>query len=701
MIAIGVGLSLLVGVFSALVALRDWNIAVEIWRARTAGASQLIAAHARQVLGGAEIILHGLQRDLVALDLEDEDAFRREVRSQRWFETLRDRMAGAPQVDVASITDASGEILVYSREFPPPPINLSDRDYFRKKILERSGERFVSIPVRNRGTGEWTFYMAEPILAKSGRLLGMALVGIRSEFFNQFYRDSFFKVDREIALVRNDGVVLAREPQRVDPGHSLAEATFVRSPESVAAGIWTDQAAAEPGLSKPRFIAAARVADFPVIVGVAAFSESVLTGWYKMTTILVLAALALSSLLIGFSFWASAMLERRQSLLIAVGEARDAAERADSAKTGFLSMVSHELRTPLNSLVGGVELLRRMPDAGRMQKYVDVIDVSARQLLGLIEGLLNFMKSDFAQSTGPMRAFSLHEVLKSCVMIARGMAANRRGAISLQIEESVPAEMVGDSVSLMQIVLNLLSNSIKYAPAGDIRVHASLEPSADDKAYLRIVVSDDGPGIPDDMQRRLFRPWQRGEDEDALRQQGSGLGLAIVARLVQRLEGSIAVRNSDSGGAVFSVAVPFERPGEDISRGAEQTRGGLKVLVADDTAASRFVLRAMLEKLGHEVTVATGGLEAVEAAASTSFDAVMLDIEMPDLDGYEACRRIRAIPGRSRILIVAMTAHDSGEHKRRMQQAGMDKHMVKPITLADLEHVLGDAVIEQGALDAV
>lgn len=691
LVVLGVVTSLVVCTASLLVAARDWRTAVDLWRARTSAASQLLAAHSQQVLLGAEVILRGLQRDIVSLGIEDEDVFRKEMASQRIFDTLRDRMEGAPQIDVATITDVKGRVLNFSREFPPPPINLSDRDYFRKKMLEGSSERFVSVPVQNRGTGAWTFYMAEPITSKAGKLLGLALVGIRSDFFTDFYRAAFQADQREVVLVRNDGIVLAREPRRIEPGQSIAQALFLKDPASFAKGGWTVAPGGEPGMDRPRFIGATQVSGFPATVAVAVFGDLALTPWREMTRFLALSALGLSALLIGFGLWGARMLGNQRRMLLEVNNARDAAERADRAKTTFLSVVSHELRTPLNSLVGGADLVRRATSIDQMHKYSGVIDASARQLLGMIDGILNFTKADLQNAELRKAVFSLRDLCSNCISIGRGMAAQKPIKLSCDIDASVPARLVGDADILGQVLLNLISNAVKYTEGGVISILASARPGEGDAVMLQMSVQDSGRGIPADLRERLFQPFQRGNAQEVQAQQGSGLGLAIVERYVRKMGGSIRVEEALAGGANFIIEIPIAAAAEAEAVETEDSAdGALRVLVAEDTAASRFVVRAMLEKLGHDVTVTTNGAEAVEAAGMKRYDLVLLDIEMQGMGGLEASRLIRVLPGYANVPVVAMTAYSDQDTLRLAEEAGMARLFTKPVRLSDLAKLIHD-----------
>lgn len=691
LIALGVVASLTICAASLMVAVREWRSAIDVWRARTASASTLLSAQARQVLLGAEVILRGLQRDVTSLNIEDEDAFRAEMSTRRVFDSLRDRMEGAPQIDVATITDVNGQILNFSRQFPPPPINLSDRDYFRKRMHERSTERFVSVPVQNRGTGTWVFYMAEPILGKSGQVLGLALVGIRSDYFHDFYKASFPKGEREIVLVRADGVVLAREPNRLLPGASIAGAAFLKDPAAYRRGVWTSEPAVEKELNQPRFIGVTQADGYPVMVSVTAFGEMALADWQELARFMAIAALGASALLIGFSFWGARMLANQRRMLLEVNNARDAAEQADRAKTTFLSVVSHELRTPLNSLIGGADLVRRASDIEKMRKYSEVIDVSARQILGMIDGILNFSKSDLQKAEPRKAVFVLRDICNNCLSIGRGMAANKPVRLICLVDDSVPARLVGDDGILTQILLNLVSNAVKYTESGDIRIHVEAGPVEGGVTELRITVQDSGKGIPSDLRARLFQPFQRGAGQEVQRQQGTGLGLAIVERYVRRIGGVIRAEASPSGGACFVMEIPFGvAAGVESGEIEANAAKPMKVLVAEDTAASRFVVRAMLEKLGHDVTVTTGGGEAVDAASMKRFDLVLLDVGMQDMTGYEACRLIKALPGYAATPIVAMTAYSDPEAQRSALDAGMVKLFTKPIRVSDLANLIGE-----------
>jgi signal transduction histidine kinase/DNA-binding response OmpR family regulator len=364
--------------------------------------------------------------------------------------------------------------------------------------------------------------------------------------------------------------------------------------------------------------------------------------------------------------------------------ARDAAAEAAEAKSAFLARMSHELRTPLNAILGFAQiLLRDETIEGERREQLDTLHGAAGHLLALVNGLLDLSKIEAGRLELELRPIVLTDLLNSCADLLGPEAARKSLALRRGFEESLPREVMADPTRLRQLVLNLLSNAVKFTPPGGlVALRARLTEPA---GLVRIEVQDTGPGLSAEQRARLFEDFVQ---VTPTLEPGTGLGLAISARLAALMGGRISCDSEPGQGALFWVELPLAASsGVAVEAAAPALLPAIaaRVLVVDDVLANRLVAKAMLAPAGHEVRLASDGQEALGLAAAEPFDVILMDVQMPGMDGLEATRRIRALPGRSgRVPIVAVTASAMPEQVAACTAAGMDRHLAKPIDRAAL-----------------
>jgi signal transduction histidine kinase/DNA-binding NarL/FixJ family response regulator len=385
-----------------------------------------------------------------------------------------------------------------------------------------------------------------------------------------------------------------------------------------------------------------------------------------------------------------------------IAKARDQARAAAEAKSQFLSRMSHELRTPLNSILGFAQLLAA--DAGMNEEQRTQLQTllgAGRHLLDLVNGLLDLGKIEAGRLELADRPLALPALLSSCADLLRPEAQRKGISFSVALAEDLPAHVRGDPTRLRQLTLNLLSNAVKFTPPGGVvALRASVGGYAAEPGHapIRIEIEDTGPGIPKQQISRLFQDFE--QIAPAL-EPGTGLGLAISARLAEAMGGRIGCESEPGRGAMFWVEIPLklaEAP-EAAATPAGTLRSPLRVLVVDDVAANRMVARAMLAAAGHSVELAADGAAALDAVATHDFDAVLMDLQMPGMDGLEATRRIRALPApRGNVPVFALTASALPEQVEQCRQAGMDGHLAKPIERDALLALLDSVQPDGGAV---
>lgn len=405
-------------------------------------------------------------------------------------------------------------------------------------------------------------------------------------------------------------------------------------------------------------------------------------------------------------------LERAQRALLesqeALRQAKDRAEQASADKSLFLAQVSHELRVPLHSILGYTALaLGSQGLPASVAEPLTAIRASAGALQALIEDLLDLSRIEAGRLVLERESFAPAQVLREALRIVAPLAADKGLPVHSELSAIESLQLCGDAARLRQVVLNLLNNAIKFTARGRVELRASLPPpgpgAAPDTLALRVEIQDSGIGIAPEHHERLFRPFSQAERAISRQFGGTGLGLAIAKRLVEAMAGEIGFSSQPGHGSCFwfvvrmpAVATPT------VSVPAGPAVGALagpaiapppsrrRVLVAEDNPINRTLAVHMLGRLGLEVSTVPDGRQAVDAVTRQDFDLVLMDRYMPELDGPDACREIRALPPpRGRVPIIATSADLRPSERDAMHQAGLDDCLGKPFTLAELAAVLG------------
>ncbi|MGE3175132.1 MAG: ATP-binding protein [Planctomycetota bacterium] len=389
-----------------------------------------------------------------------------------------------------------------------------------------------------------------------------------------------------------------------------------------------------------------------------------------------------------------------QQKVAELGAAKALAEEAALAKGRFLATMSHELRTPLNGMVGSAELLQATRLDAEQESLVALLHRSSTSLLAIVNDILDYSRIEAGRVCLEDIAFGLHDCVGDVVELQRQVALERGLELTLEVAPSLPAFVRGDPGRLRQVLMNLVSNAIKFTPCGQVDVRV-LPASGQRDDLVQFVVQDTGIGIAPVAQDRLFQAFVQADASTTRRFGGTGLGLVISRHLVELMGGAIEFESEPGGGTTFrftcalaaaAAAEPAATPtsrgpdAESAARPRTGTRG--RVLVVDDNPGNRMVVRKMLARLGCAAEEVQDGAAAIAAVGTTSFDLVLMDCSMPVMDGYEATRAIRAMPQRSRVPVVALTAYAMPEDEARCRAAGMDDYLAKPLRMQQLTTVL-------------
>ena len=370
-----------------------------------------------------------------------------------------------------------------------------------------------------------------------------------------------------------------------------------------------------------------------------------------------------------------------------------AAESAARAKAQFLAMMSHEIRTPMNGILGVGDLLRTMAPDKEQKRLLDILASSGESLLRIINDILDFSKMEADRLQLHARPFELRALADELEHLLAPPARAKGVAFSVELDTLLPAGVEGDRQRLSQVLLNLGTNAVKFTDRGAVRLVMRAAVVPDSTARIVFAVSDTGIGMDAEALSRLFTPFTQFADAAAHRGSGTGLGLVIARKLVNLMGGDIAVFSEPGKGSTFSFSI--ELPVATLA-GSTSTKGlralsSLAVLVAEDNAVNQAVVAAMLKSLGHRATLVANGREALEALARDDFDLVLMDCNMPEIDGLEATRRLRAGSSAARdarIPVIALTANAMDGDRETCLAAGMDDFVAKPVTISTLRQVI-------------
>lgn len=606
-----------------------------------------------------------------------------------------------PQINSIVLIAPDGKLIVSSTGSTAKQVDLSDRPYFKYHRDNPSDALHIGPPIKTRAADLWCFTLSRRITSPSGQFNGVAMVALKISYFESIYkavvqgRNGRFSLATTtdgdyLVLVPSDEKVYTSGKKTVDFFRRYVQEQPVRTYHNQKSNITREY----------RIVSYHRLDQYPVVAIMSFGRDQAIAEWRNANikqaiTIALLGLLVILLTRILLSQikqldMTNHLLHQQQDELRA---AKDAAESASKTKSDFLANMSHEIRTPMNAIVGLAQLTLETELTSKQKGYLSRLKEASNSLLAIITDILDFSKIEADQIVLEPSPLNLPEIIKSVTELFQFALMEKQLDLEVTIADDIPSQLVGDPLRLRQVLSNLISNAIKFTEQGGIRLKAEVATRTLQKLVLRIQISDTGIGIEKEQSERLFQPFTQADESIVRRFGGTGLGLSIARRLVVLMGGEITVSSTPGKGSTFAFTVCLDLPGtvkaemqQDQQTPYEiaQPIHGARILLVEDNRVNQYVAKEFLSKAGLEVSCANDGKEGLELVTASAFDAVLMDMQMPVMDGLEATRQIRLLPVGHNLPIIAMTAAATESDREQCLAAGMDDYITKPIVPVEM-----------------
>ena len=620
---------------------------------------------------------------------------------------LREDIQNIPQISSLVFADPSGQVTALTLQ-NTQPINIQDRLYYRHHLHDSADTLFITPPFRSKISGNWRISLSRRINNPSGGFAGILVATLDLSYFEKLYAD--LAEDRNarysLALMSGPYLMLVPDPANVyESGKKMSAAQIERYSEGP---FGTYQPKHSNVFGQSRITSWHRLDHYPAVAIMSFNKKHVLADWQSTFikdiityTAFILLIAALTRLLINqirsIERTNYSLLENNQELSRArenADRAKDEAEAATRAKSAFLANMSHEIRSPMNAIIWLAQTTLETDLTERQHGYLSKLLIAARSLLRIINDILDLSKIEANRLELLQEPFSLKEVLQQVSDLFQLSVEAKKLAFVVDFDPNLPARVVGDPLRLGQVLNNLVGNAVKFTEAGGIIIKVRQEERHDTTVSICFSVTDTGIGISPDQAGQLFQPFIQADSSIAHRFGGTGLGLSISQQLVHLMGGTITLSSSKGKGSSFSFTIRLlvqdqtdkQHPAEQPVSAYELARPihGAEILLVEDSEVNRYAVQEFLEKSGLVVTAVTHGGEALQILQKQRFDAVLMDMQMPEMDGAQATRLIRRLPNGADTPIIAMTGATSEGDRAFCIEVGMNDHIGKPINAVDL-----------------